>query len=362
MISASAPDLGSVMRILTTAYEHYNMASEKMRGLMSGPDTTKAESILASSILLVPFSTASQQVNHWISTHSKTTEEHKKLLIITPKNVIVFMRGVQTTLQTLARQDFNPPAHTTADEDSTIFNPSWPLEQGISLPIPTSRSHLMFPIIAFTIQRAFSKLQERLSHASPCQEGSHDASLPACSAALDCLNMIRTNTFSPYGSASYSSSNGTTETLSHPVELALPHVALWLSSYAARPITSRPTDPLTKLFLTFLVQAPQEYLDLLLPLLDQRLESPLDSSTRTDLPELTREQALALDIYAHWSVLMFLVEEESWWIGNLPVITLTGMLNRYGDDFVTRVWPEFGDEPWWPSTMLKLLLEIKRCR
>jgi hypothetical protein len=138
-------------------------------------------------------------------------------------------------------------------------------------------------------------------------------------------------------------------------------MAPWLSSYASRPVTPQSTDPLTKFFLAFLVQVPQEYLDLVLPLLDQRLESPLDRSTRSDLPELTREQALALDIYAHWSVLMFLVEEESWWIGNLPVITLTGMLNRYRDDFVTRACPECGDEPWWPSTMLNILREIKRC-
>jgi len=116
-------------------------------------------------------------------------------------------------------------------------------------------------------------------------------------------------------------------------------------------------------FLGFLVQAPQAYLDLVLPLLDQRLESPINTPYEDTWPQLTMEQALVLDIYAHWSVLMFLVEEESWWIGNLPIVTLTGMVNRYGDQFVTELWPDsIRDGEWWPGCMLNILREIKRCR
>ena len=79
---------------------------------------------------------------------------------------------------------------------------------------------------------------------------------------------------------------------------------------------------------------------------------------------LTADQALALDIYAHWSVLMFLVEEESWWIGSLPVVTLTGMMNRYGDEFVAGLssGQGYGHDRWWPGSMLTVLREIKRCR
>jgi hypothetical protein len=73
---------------------------------------------------------------------------------------------------------------------------------------------------------------------------------------------------------------------------------------------------------------------------------------------------LALDIYAHWSVLMFLVEEESWWIGTLPVVTLAGLVNRYGDGFVNRPGPENGPgkEQWWPGSMLNISRDIKRYR
>jgi hypothetical protein len=141
-------------------------------------------------------------------------------------------------------------------------------------------------------------------------------------------------------------------------------VAPWLRSYASRRAIPLSTEPLTRPFLSFLVQAPQAYLDLVLPLLDQRLESPIGTLSKDTSAQLTREQALALDIYAHWSVLMFLIEEESWWIGRLPFVTLTGMVNRYGDHFVTRLWPGStrGQEQWWPGSMLTILREIKRCR
>lgn len=70
-----------------------------------------------------------------------------------------------------------------------------------------------------------------------------------------------------------------------------------------------------------------------------------------------------MDIYAHWSVLMFLVEKDSWWMENLPVVTLTSMVNRFGDDFVVRIWPGNGgmEQRWWPASELKILKEIKRC-
>jgi hypothetical protein len=227
MISASTPDLGTVMQILTTAYEHYNLASEKMRNSMSGPDTTKPDRILASSMLLVPFATASQQVNHWISTHSGTKENYKKFLNTTPMDVIVIMRGVRTTLQTLSPEDFNDHARPSGDEDSTSLDLLWPAEFGTPLRIPPSRVRVMFPVVTATIQGAFSKLQERLSYASLCHEGSHDVSSSACSATFDYLNMIRTNTFSPDEPVSCPSSSSTAESLFDPVELAFPHMAPW---------------------------------------------------------------------------------------------------------------------------------------
>jgi hypothetical protein len=365
-----SPDVNVVNQILTTAYRHYTLASEQMRGLVSQPDASKTESLLASTILLVPFATSSQQINHWIASKSVTKGSHK-LLSTTPRDVIVMMRGVRTMLQALDCEDESPNVRIHRQTDFATDS-SWLQEFSISIPRPPpSHTHMMFPIIAATVRGAFSKLQERLSFASLLNsDTSYDSpysapyandSLSACSAAFEIVNSIVNNTFSS-SKISESASPSNIDTPFEP-EPSTSNIAPWLRSYASRTPIPQSTESLTKYFLTFLVQTPQEYLDLTLPLLDQRLENPIDTPLGDSAVELTREQSLALDIYAHWSVLMFLVEDESWWIGNLPIVTLTGMLNRYGDDFVIRSQPEcgLGKEQWWPGSMLNILREIKRC-
>ncbi|KAN0104870.1 hypothetical protein V8E51_010615 [Hyaloscypha variabilis] len=348
-------DTGAVSQLLITAYRHYHLASERMRHQMSCSNNLKPEPLFASTVLLVPFASATQQISHWISNRTGPKGSHIQLAT-TPRDIIVIMRGVQTMLQSLDYKD----ASSTVDFQS----PS----------PPPSHTHVMFPILAATSQGALSKLQERLSNASvchndtycekPCSEQFPDDSLSACSAAFDILNNIALKTFSGSNLSASASQSNTIEEALEPKDFSRPQGTPWLRAYASRAADPLPTEPLTRFFLTFLVQTPQTYLDLILPLLDQRLETPISAPSDSTSTELTKTQALALDIYAHWSVLMFLLEDESWWIGGLPVITLTGMINRYGGEFVARLWPQcgHGELKWWPASMLTILREIKRSR
>jgi hypothetical protein len=347
-----APDVNTVSQLLATAYRHYSLASGRMRQMMSGPhDALKPEALLASSVLLVPFATASQQVNHWISTNSGPHGGHK-FLAITPRDVIVVMRGVRTIIEALVSNRVTSNIDKLQEMDFATDHPSWLQDSSHSPPetVP-SRTHVMYPILAATSQGAFSKLQERLAFTSLFKNDA-DTILTACSAAFDVLNDIRANAFSPPRDAA-----------TQPNKLQgafLPQIAPWLRSYTNETPIPLVTEPLTRYCLAFLVQVPQAYLDLVLPLLDQRLENPIGADAFADL---TREEALALDIYAHWSVLMFLVEEESFYFGKLPVVGLTGLFNRYGDDFVSRLWPGAGggEEKGWPRSMLNIMREIKGC-
>jgi hypothetical protein len=266
------------------------------------------------------------------------------------------MRGIRTTLQTLNCEDLA----TRKMEFPTSYASHFQRSGNFAAPY----THVMFPIVASTSQGAFFRLRARLEY---CQKEtqSSDDQLYACMEAFELLVNIRTLAFSP--------SNPSTPTSIEPGfkqsygfdSVPMQEIRSWLRFYACRSKSPLPTEPLTRSFLDFLVQVPQAYLDLVLPLLDQRLESPRNTATDHTTKcttELTMNQALALDIYAHWSVFMFLVEEESWWIGKLPIVTLTGMVNRYGDQFVTRLWPNEseGEEQWWPGSMLTVLREIHR--
>ncbi|KAK2760697.1 hypothetical protein FQN54_001932 [Arachnomyces sp. PD_36] len=364
MISKKPPaEVSAVHRVLITGYRHYNLASERMRESISSPSITKLEPLLASALMLVPFAASSQQINHWISERTEVQERYK-LLSSTPRDIIVIMRGIKTTLQTLDCGGMNPNPESSPDMGFASDSSSTSPEANAKSAAPTSsRAHVMLPIISSTSSEAFSTLQKRLETALLHCDGPGD-SLAACHAAFEVLKSIRSNAFSASNSSpSSTSANDHAEETFEPEPVPQPQVASWLRSIASRSVIPLPTEPLTRFFLTFLVQVPQAYLDLVLPLLDQRLESPIGATPDEIAAELTTEQALALDIYAHWSILMFLAEEESWWIGNLPTVTLTGMVNRYGDKFGTRLWPDSEpEESWWPGSMLNILREIKRYR
>lgn len=155
-------DTIAVSQVLTTAHRHYNSASEQMRKLMSKTEDFRPEPILASTILLVPFAAASQQIHHWISSKFRT-KSSRKILSTTPRDVIIMMRGVRTILQALKFDDLSSNIDIPQQTDCAVDN-SWLLESN-HLPStppgpPSSHTHVLFAILADTSQRYFSNLQE----------------------------------------------------------------------------------------------------------------------------------------------------------------------------------------------------------
>jgi hypothetical protein len=300
MISASPhADVSTVQSTMLTGYAHYNLASQAMRRAL----VDQAQEALVASVILVPFAAGSQQINHWLS---RRTGQAIKEMASTPRDVIVLVRGIRTMLGALEYVDL----HT---------EPNWMSETRLGH--AASRTHVMSEIIAETSKVAFGVLSGRLEEL--------DGEKMALEATFDILETIREGT------------------------LKAPEDKLW----AETEIHS--TEIRTRNFLTFLSQVPQEYLAIVLPLLDQRLESPICASQAV----LTSAQALALDIYAHWSVLMFLVGDQSWFIGDLPVVTLKGMMNRYGEGFAERPSSAVAIETkWWPGSMLRIWEDVKSYR
>ncbi|KAF2416084.1 hypothetical protein EJ08DRAFT_119450 [Tothia fuscella] len=354
------PDPETVQSLLLRGYKYFNLATEKMRESISRADPSETEVLLASSILLVPFATASQQVSHWISSRS-ASHGSERLLSSTPRDVSVMLRGINSTLQALCTSVSTSYPDVPRGSENEAENSSMLVESDNTSTCPApSWNHVLFQMVATSSEGAFSRLQARLEQESLARDQrTSDSGLDACIAAFDVLCNIRNTVFSPTQSTAPPPANSrllkilTSDT----------QIAPWLLAYAKRPMLPEPGQPLTAWFLSFLVQVPQHYLDLVIPLLDQRLENSTNGPENFARTNLTADQVLALDIYAHWSVLMFLVEEESWWIGVLPSVTLTGLVARYGVDFVDPLThrPFLVEEQWWPGSMLKIMREFKGC-
>ena len=343
------PNPSDVNELLMIGYEHYSASNGHMRDLLGQPSGSGKECLLTASLLLVPFAAASQQISRWLSQHTHDPFS-SRLLRTTPRDLIVLMRGIRVTLAESGSEDKLRP-----DERAG----RWPFSPSIAVEQSPARGHVMAPIIATTVEKALLRVAHRLHEVQRRHAGSHYVSglMTACAAAVEILATIAKSTFEELSADDTSTLSVGATTLSRD-PTSVPHVTTWLRLCANEGPSCR--DGLTRPFLRFLVQVPKEYIDELLPLLDRRLDSPI-SGFLEDAEVLNKEQALVLDIYAHWSVLMLLVEEESWWIGNLPTVTLDGLLNRYGDDFVDRFWPVRDGEKggWWPAAMLRISKEFK---
>ncbi|KAH7086601.1 hypothetical protein FB567DRAFT_528323 [Paraphoma chrysanthemicola] len=353
--SQPPPDPAGVNKILLAGYRHYNSASERMRVAMFRSEI-ELEPLVASALLLVPFATASQQINHWISKNTGSgAREARKRLESTPRDVTVIMRGVRALLQSpdgcspLAHKDCSPTlsAYSTTVQASVM-----------ALWSPTlSRTHFMISIIAKTSDVAFMRLRRHLEFCSSRYD-QNDEEIAACRAAVEVLEHLKKAGLEAKPSTASPGAQSPEIATRASLQLSAPLRSFARHSFALSADSPQPTHALTRFFLTFLIRVPQSYFDFILPLLDQRLESPC-------LPiELTHAQALALDVYAHWSVLMFLVEKEGWWIGSLPEVTLEGMVNRYGEGFVKGAYGgngevDGGKEKWWPGWMLRTLKDAR---
>jgi len=84
-----------------TGYQPVNLASERIRALISLPCSIAAEPPLTSAVLLVLFATASQQISPWISCRSTTIESCKLFSSTTPSDTIITIQAILTISQTL---------------------------------------------------------------------------------------------------------------------------------------------------------------------------------------------------------------------------------------------------------------------
>lgn len=346
-----APETEAVHKVLLAGYRHYDQASRKMRELISQPDTMEREALVVSTFVLVPFATASQQIHHWISSR-RGKGKPLDILSSTPRDVITMLRGLRTMLET-AEPRYTDRRQLLTKQDLNTRSIS---VQRLTSPIVliSSRTKIIATMIETSCEDAFSALKRRLHSLNLCESD-------PCVVAFDALEQISHSAFSMAKLSEASSKSTPVAEYLRIQAIQFPLIASLLQCFLGQSSEIKYTFPqsesLTHLILCFYAQVPQEYLDLVLPLLDQRLNRPGSTGSDDFTVDLTRKQALALDIYAHWSVLMFLVQDESWWIGTLPMVTLEGMLNTYGDQFVSRLWPgnAFEAAVWWPGSMLKML-------
>ncbi|OAL30635.1 hypothetical protein AYO20_08597 [Fonsecaea nubica] len=377
-------DPETVRHILDMGLEHHTLALEQMRTMTSRPRESDTQPLIASSLMLVPFALAFQHIQHWVlrAKGVRTTD------LLTPRDMILLLRGIRTTIVALNSNPVEPGTSKSKSPWETMFSAAAQSagDSATDSPVIPERSHTMFPVVGATFHQASSQLRCRIECALAGSQV--DENMAAVYGAYEILSDIMTSTFTecpeteiPFEYAScvsfsptYSShllhgkdaliTNVQWQKFSVSPDSLLAQAPGWLHNFILQRPNPTHAEPLARSFLAFFSSAPQTYVDLLLPLLDPHadMNAVAGDEYGDEDRELTTAEILALDVYAHWLVLMLLLEKETWWVGEFPFVSLQGLIARYGTAFLGGAQQQQQQQQqwWWPAGMLEVAARVRQ--
>ncbi|KAL1872401.1 hypothetical protein Daus18300_004371 [Diaporthe australafricana] len=358
-----AADLPRIRELLELAEQHHGASLRQIQEDI--PSTDRYDHVLANAALMVLYGSAS----HWVRIRLVGVCEAAGArlpaeFVPVQSQWMSLIRAVHSAyVGLLADQAQNP--QVVEMEDCERSSPPRVGFGDVDIACPQDgpsgeTRRLFLPIVAATSGSAASKLRARARRVEK-NVGSNDASFQACMAALAALDTTMSETFQDTGRASFppkTPESPATEEIKEPISPQslgrLSNVAPWLRSYTAR-VTSKSctaSRPLRRTVNSFLNRVPTAYLHMVQATLEH---IPLQAASRsTTGPQGTTPnddddsdgavRRLAMDIFAHWLVLMLLLDGV-WWIGGIGAWEL-GRVVAYMREIDAKE-----SEAWWPEIL-----------
>ena len=243
---------------------------------------------------------------------------------------------------------------------------------------PTRQARdFLLPMIASTSSLALKKLRELLltiqspnlpeelamgNSGNMDKRGANSSSpdFQACSDALDTLDRVMDDVFNENASSIPPPGRQTESDFEVCPQSLLSEVSPWLCTYLASVTSHKQLNkPLRRTIMFFLNRVPTKYLDLVQTTLGEISEQDtggLEINLGFNSPSHSIAHRLAMAIFAHWLVLVMLLDGV-WWIGDIGAWELERIvlfMHR-----LPRSCSVFTDENWWPELMLNFVREIK---
>lgn len=370
LVSHSSVTLGhldEVRQLLNFADQHYQTSLREIQVSVSA--LNHVDHILANAALMVLYGLASHSVRIRVAQMARGREEHLHMDVLPEGSQWIYLiraahsayvglrHGPSHTIKEdpLGSHDSRShyPSIRSPDIPALGENPAHSPEDG---PSERTRS-VFFPIVAATQASALNKLRARF-HAVALAEPSRASSDPQIGSCFLALEVLGNITETIFDNDSFESKP------SEPIDLEadlspdspLSKVSSWLRTYIARVTSSEPSKPLRRTVTAFLNLVPMNFITTVQLMLDQipgdLSKQSLDDSANTYFPPCPKNQ-LALEIFAHWLVLVMLLDGV-WWIGD----TGDWELRRIISFMEHRKWLADAEESWWPKTMYNIRRDL----
>lgn len=360
--------LDEIRQLLSFADVHYHSSLREIQASVSYVDNF--DHILANAALMVLYGLASHCVRIRLTRMARLRNETLPVDLL-PEGTqwIYLIRAAHSAYVGL----LHDPGHGALEE--AIYESSDSADSSDSMSsfdIPTlyesrvlspengpseKTRNMLFPIVAATQASAFQKLRDRCQAvaASEYSQDFLDPEMQSCFVAMEILNDIATTVF--VDEAIDPQFTEQPNLKSEPcLEGPLSKVSPWLRTYIARVTSVEPSKPLRRTVTAFLNQVPMDYLRLVQSMLDNLTEDPENQSPYylDDEPSLScPKNQLALEIFAHWLVLVMLLDGV-WWIGDIG----DWEMKRIMSFMERRELHSNAEDGWWPKTMFSIRQDL----
>lgn len=332
---------------LLLADKHHRASLEQLQEAIS---QSNFNAVLANAALMVLYALSNHCVRVRIAMAARAQGETlPQDLLPTQSQWITSIRAAYAAYVGLqnSSSDLSPspnPRLTEAEESHLLgtlaSDPGFVYQDGPS----EQTKRLLLPIVSASYTAALQKLRLRCEEASR-GEGHHLGS-DVCLASLTLLEEVFETILGngPPPNQNAASSNNNVSNYAYP----------WLARYLSRVTSASPSKLSRRASMSFLNRVPAQFLHLVQTFLDliytdsslatlSRVQNQDASFKMTHLP--------AMDIFAHWLVLVMLVDGV-WWIGDIG----HWELGRIVATTSTCGWMPHLTEggTWWPETMYAL--------
>ncbi|KAJ5151467.1 uncharacterized protein N7482_010719 [Penicillium canariense] len=363
-MSLDGQTLMEVRELLVLAECHHGASLQHIQQAVLSSDWY--DNILANAALMVLYASASHSIRVRLAAIAKRSGQQLPNDVLPQHSQwISFTRAAHTASTAVLKGIFDANRHRSATISPPMFIPP-ELPEKLLTPQngPSDKiGRLFLPLVASTYGRAFENLRRKIESTAACFEGREipalrQLELDACSKTLLFLEECASASLSTREVPVEAEVSGNQPILFDEFFKVSP----WLGRYMVSVTSITSPRALRRTIMSFLNKAPAEFLSLIQSVLDSSFaEVSAESwmargSPSREIPSLRATQLLALDIFAHWLVLVMLLDGV-WWIGDIGQWELGQVVCLMKSKGLLHLSGGTG-ETWWPESMYSVNMEL----
>ena len=362
-----AKTITEMQGLLALAERHHRASLHHIQATMQS--TESYDNVLANAALMVLYASASHSIRvHLAATAKQYGQRLPTELLPQHSQWISFTRAAHTA-STAVLNDIVAAATSVGTNTKPQFPDTTPRTSGSGILSPqdgpsSKTKRLFLPLVASTYDHALKSLRKRAERIAavlvratkPHSSASRSTDRRWVHASLETISVLEGCT-----SAALSTRGSREGKIPWDPQRAFilgcsRAVSPWVAQYMISVTSMESPQILRRIIMSFLNQAPTEFLELVQSVLDSSTMDARGEKGRTREPSEAKEglslsaiHVLAMDIFAHWLVLVMLLDGV-WWISNIGQWELSQVIILMKTQNVFGRLTDIGGM-WWPESM-----------